>query len=144
MALSDRFRKQAETISSKRAQLAYERSVSISQEIIASDQFQLALDAGAMNMKEAVDLVLRRACDTIFDPVADFLDTMRSKDMPETFIRNYVHRLYIYIYGTESKAVPEYEEMLADVAAYMVEHPEMYMSIKDTSGTELMNGMGSK
>lgn len=141
MALSERFKKQAETISTRRAQLAYERSRAISQDIIKSDQFQLALDAGRMNMEAAVDIVLKKACQTIFDPVSDFLDTLRAKGLPDPYIRQYVHRLYVYVYGTDKEKDKTYEDMLSDVAVYMVEHPEMYMSIQDSTGEELMTGM---
>lgn len=140
MGLSSRFRKQAEEVSAKRAQLAYERSKVISEDIIKSSQFQLALSAGNLNMEQAVDKILQNACKSIFDPVADFLDTMRSKGLPEPYIRQYVHRLYVYIHGTDKEGAL-YEDMLKDVAAYMMEHPEMYMTVQDTSGEELISGM---
>ena len=140
MGLSNRFRKQAEEVSAKRAQLAYERSKAISEDIIKSSQFQLALDVGSMNMEQAVDVILQNACKNIFDPVTDFLDTLRSKGLKEAYIRQYVHRLYVYIHGTQEDAT-EYEEMLKDVAAYVIEHPEMYMSVKGASGEEMVMDM---
>lgn len=141
MGLSSRFRAQAEKISDRRAQLAYERSKAISSDIINSSQFQLALDAGLLNMEQAVDNILQNACKSIFDPVADFLDTLRAKGLNEAYIRQHVHRLYVFIYGPEGEEDKTYEEMLANVADYMVEHPEMYMSVKSASGEDLITGM---
>lgn len=145
MALTDRFKKQANAMAERRAQLAYERAQAISKEIIQSDQFQLALETGIDNMNVEVDKILKASCSAIFDPVADFMDTMRCKNIPEAYIRNCVHKFYDLINPTLSPDnVPEYEEMLSEVAQYMIEHPELYNSVRDMGGDQMMQGLDEK
>ena len=145
MALTDRFKKQANAVAERRAQLAYERAQAISEDIIRSDQFQLAMEAGLDNVTTAIDTILKKSCEAIFDPVADFMDTMRSKNIPEAYIRNYVHKLYDLINLDVSEVdAPGYEEMLSVVAQYMVKHPEQYNSIRDMSGEQMREGLDGK
>lgn len=142
MALTDRFKKQANAIAERRAQLAYERAQAISKEIIESDQFQLAFETGMDNMSAEIDKILEASCTAIFDPVADFMDTMRCKNMPEAYIRYYVHKFYDLINPTtEAAKAPAYEDMLQEVAQYLVEHPELYNSVQDLSGTQMMQSL---
>lgn len=134
MSLSDRYKKQVNVIVERRAQLAYERAQAISEDVINSDQFALALESGLDNVSAAIDTILMKSCQAIFDPIADFMDTMRAKDLPEAFIRKYVHKQYDLItFSEESSNVP-YEQMLEVVANYMCEHPEQYNGVKDLSG----------
>lgn len=141
MALADRYKKQVNVIVERRAQLAYERATAISEEIINSDQFTLAIEAGLDNVSAAIDTILKRSCEAIFDPVADFMDTMRAKNLPEAFIRKFVHKQYDLItFTNEGNAVP-YEQMLEVVANFMCEHPEQYNSVKDLSGESMREGL---
>lgn len=134
MSLAERFKKQADQVAERRAQLAYERAQAISKDVIESDQFKLALESGLDNMTATIDTILKKSCEAIFEPVADFYDTMRSKNLPEAYIRKWVHNFYDMIGPNDANVEVDYETRLKVVAEYMVEHPEMYNGVKDMSG----------
>lgn len=142
MGLSDRYKKQVNVIVERRAQLAYERAQAISEDVINSDQFALALESGLDNVTAAIDTILRKSCEAIFDPVADFLDTMRAKNLPEAFIRKYVHKQYDLINFMEDSSGVPYEQMLETVADHFYKHPELYNSMQELSGEEVREQVG--
>lgn len=139
MALTDKFRVQADKVAQVRKELAYQRAKAVADDVIRSEQFQLAM-SGIENAEAAVDVILKNSVDAIFDPVATFLDTMRSKGLNEAYIRKCVHNIYDMLSMNTDGAVqtPTYEEMLSVVAQHMSEHPEMYNSIKDADAASIM------
>ena len=135
MALSDKYRKKREAITSERERLAIERAQSSVKRIMESEQFKLsslALPESAM----AVDAIIRDTVKTTLDPVGQLQDTLRAKGFRPAEIRKMVHRLYVtYLQPLDGKdeQVPDYEKMLSDVAIYIDAHQEIYNTLDPES-----------
>lgn len=131
--LTDRYKKKSALIEQRRKDLAYERAKVIADEVINSEQFQLAVTASKDDIKASVDVILRRSVNSVMDNRAQFLDTMRSKGLPTAYIRKFVHNIYDLLGEPEAT----YEEMENAVADYMAVHPELYNSVIDATAEEL-------
>ena len=135
MALSDKYRKKREEITTEKERLAIERAKSSINRVMESEQFRLsalALPESAM----AVDVIIRNTVKTALDPVGQLQDTLRAKGFRPAEILKMVHRLYdAYIRSLDGKDDTDvgYEEMLHDVAIYIDAHQEIYNTLDPES-----------
>ena len=137
MALSDKYKKKKEAIHTERERLAVERAQSSVKRIIESEQFKLSALALPESAK-AVDAIIKNTVQTVLDPIAQLVDTLRAKGFRPAEIRKLVHNFYdtyctrlIGIDGDSSSDKQEltYEEMLKPVADYFMEHQELYNTL---------------
>lgn len=135
MALSDKYRKKREEVTTERERLAIERAQSSVKRVMESEQFKLsalALPESAM----AVDAIIRSTVQTTLNPTAQLQDTLRAKGFRPAEIRKMVHRLYVtYILSMNDREdqIPDYDKMLNDVAIYIEGHQEIYNTLDPES-----------
>lgn len=131
MALSDRYKKSRDKITSEKERLAVERAKASVQKVLESDQFKLSALALPESQMQ-VDAIMETTVKATLDPVGQLNDTLRAKGCRSAEIRSIVHRLYnMYVVGFDDKdeVPPPYEQMEHDVAYFMDGHQEVYNSL---------------
>lgn len=131
MALSDRYKKTAETLVSEREKLAVQRAQQSVARLMESDQFKLsalALPEASM----AVDSIVSTSVKSALDPQSQYLDTLHVKGFRKADIHQITRRLYMsYCLPLDSKEdeLPDYDIMLEEVANYVLGHQEIYNTL---------------
>lgn len=133
MALRDKYKRKAQETLTSMEKLKVERARSAVSEILQSDQFKLsalALPEERMN----VDAIVKTTISAVYDPEAQFIDTLKNKGYRPAEIRNQVHRLWSCYINVGANAIDDdsnvpYDKMLNEVAIWMVSHQEVYNSL---------------
>ena len=134
MSLSERRQRNAEQRETL-IQLKMERAQAATGLLLQTDQYKLSI-LNAPDASMAVDAIVKTAVESIVNPVADFLDTLRSKGFRQAEIRRLVHRLYNVHCLKLDEPEPQnllYEDMLEPVAIHFCAHQELYSSLDPES-----------
>lgn len=133
MALSDYYKKKREALTQEREKLAIERAKAGVERLMQTEQFRLsALALPEGNMQ--VDAIIRNTVQTVLNPVAEFVDTLRAKGYRPAEIRATVYKLYVAYctppdYSPDQKLDIPYEKQLENVADYVALHQEIYNTL---------------
>lgn len=104
------------------------------QNVVQSDSFSLSivdagvkLDSDASEVaKQIADQITEEVCSNVLNPVNDFIDTCRARNMTDTRIKKTVKTLNKVFGLTASE---DYEEQLEAVALYMSNNVRLYDDI---------------